>query len=542
MGTLAYQPAAAPHSSSTPWHPRSPPGEHHLSPEDLVEAAGLPRADVAPPCHIIRPTHPSSQMDGCIAEMLQYGIIEPTDADAPVSGPIYLRPVTATKTAAIFDLHQYSLTQHHDPVRFSLPLPSDLQPHILAARPHAFMTRIDTSRYYDSLVLPPDGPRFVIAYRGRRFVYRRLPFGWDRAPAIAQRLSLRIVSTAIAELRFSGPVSVLVYLDDVIVLADRSDDAAAATDSIVAQLRAVGLIPNLDKSVLVPTPRIEALGRLFDTVECTISPTPAAISAAVHAALRVASAPTSRRTKLATAGLLLWTSRRVLPLLQRLYAAAHAGRHRPRPTRQLSRDLLRAAAFVARDYWHADAWSLVTAPSPIPAPGRRTYFVDASAERGLAAVVSPCGFMRVWRVPRFITDQYRAPALAQQAAELFGVTKATRLALARREPALIVPDSTSALYATLRLSSGAFSPIRAQLLARVAAACSRYPRHDVEFAWIDSESMPADPLTYPCPDMPEVARRLVAATRVLPPPPAEPSPALTTAVRSEPAFGGLLHA
>jgi len=482
-------------------------------------------------------------MDSCIGELLDYGILGPAHPDDPVSGPIYLRPASATKTVAIFDLHQFSRSQDADPTRFSLPLPADLQPHILAASPHAYMTRIDTSRFYDSLILPRAAPRFVIAYRGRMFVYRRLPFGWDRAPAIAQRLSLRIAQAAVDDLTFTAPVSVLVYLDDIVVVADRSPDAAAVTENIIAHLTAAGLIPNLDKSVLTPTPRLEALGRVFDTVERSISPTPAATSAAVRAALRIATSPSSRRTKLAAAGLLLWTSRRALPFLQRLYAAAHASKHRPWPSRALSRDMRRAAAFVTRDRWVADAWRPITAPAPIPTD-RVTYFVDASAERRLAAVVSPSGFSRVWRVPAFITRNYATPDLAQQAAELFAVTKTARLALARRDPALIVPDSTSALYSTLRLSSGAFSPLRAQLLARVAASCARYTHHDVLFGWADTLSMPADPLTYRDPDLAEVARRLGQFSWVQPPPSAEPLPALTTAASgsSDPAFGGLIQA
>ena len=54
---------------------------------------------------------------------------------------------------------------------------------------------------------------------------------------------------------------------------------------------------------------------------------------------------------------------------------------------------------------------------------------------------------------------------------------------------------------------------RAQLLARMAGAAARSPGHDVVFAWSPTETHPADPLTYPSPDLTEVRRRLVAVTR-----------------------------
>jgi len=480
-------------------------------------------------------------MDAAVRELTDYDIVEPAPPDAPVTGSVYLRPVTATKTVLIFDLRPHSLAQDHDPVRFSLPLPAHLQPHILAS-PHAHLTRIDVSRYYDSLRLPPTAASFVFAYDGRKFRYRRLPFGWDRAPAVAQRLMLSLVRTAVDSVRTTHRVTALVYLDDVVVLCDDPRECDEVTRAITEHMTAAGLLPNREKSVLVPTPSLTALGRTISVPDATIRPTEGTVAAAVKAALRVATAPTSRKTKLAAAGLLLWTSRRVLPFLQRLFGAAHATRHTPRPTRALTRDLIRAAAFAARDVWRADKWAITDSPITLAHSDRTPYFVDASADRRLAAVVSPGGFTRVWRVPQFLLARYPDRQRAQQAAELFAVTKATRLALARRAPALIIPDSTSALYATYALSSGAFAVHRAQLLARTAAAASKYHHHDIMFAYYPTELHPADPLTYSRPSAQRDALlRLAAAHVVRPPPPADPTHGYDHRSRSDaPAFGGVV--
>ena len=482
-------------------------------------------------------------MSDALDDMLAHDIIEPAPANTPPTGSMYLRPVSANKTVLIFNLREHSLRQRHDPTRFSLPTPDDLQPHILS-NPNARMTRIDLTRCYDSLILPRSAPRFAFAFNGRMFVYKRLPFGWDRAPVIAQRLTTSIVRTAVDSIRTSGRISVLVYLDDVVVLGDLGPEVREVTAAIVEHMTAAGLITNLAKSILEPTSSLTALGRDIDVPAATISPTAASRSAAIRAALDLASRPTSRRTKLAVAGLILWTSRRALPRLQRLYAAAHAPNHRPWVSDRVARDVLAAAAFAARDAWRADRWAITDRPLQLPtsSPTTAVYFVDASAERGLAAMATPSGETRTWRIPRIITRHHQSPAHAQQDAELFGVSKAARLALARREPAIIVPDSTSALYATARLSSGARAVLRAQLLARVAGARARRPAHDITFAWSPTETHPADPLTYPSPDMAEVTRRLASVRRVLPPPPADPSYGLDHRYRSEPpAFGGLIE-
>lgn len=480
-------------------------------------------------------------MDAAVRELADYDIIEPASPDDPVTGSIFLRPVTASKTVLIFDLRPYSLSQRHDPARFSLPLPSHLQSHILQS-PHAHLTRIDVSRYYDSLRLPTPAPPFVFEYDGRKFRYRRLPFGWDRAPAVAQRLMTSLVRNAVNAVRTTRRVTALVYLDDVVVLADDPSECAEVTRTIVDHMTAAGLLPNCDKSILSPTPTLTALGRVISVPDATIRPTEGTVAAAVKASLRVATAPTSRKTKLAAAGLLLWTSRRVLPYIQRLFGAAHAPRHIPRPTRALSRDLIRAAAFAARDVWRGDAWTITDRTINLASTHRTPYFVDASADRRLAAVITPGGFHRVWRIPRFLLARYSSKERAQQAAELFATTKTTRLALARRAPALIVPDSTSALYSTFALSSGAFAVHRAQLLARTAAAAAKYHGHDIMFAWYPTDNHPADPLTHSRPTaLRDALARLAGARVVHPPPPADPLHGFDHRSRSDdPAFGGVI--
>jgi len=303
--------SVAPDPRHVKWHPRPPPGLHQLSEGDLAAARGAPRSPDRPaPSVLIRPTATSSAMDAAVRELTDYDIVEPAPPDAPVTGSVYLRPVTATKTVPIFDLRPHSLAQDHDPVRFSLPLPAHLQPHILAS-PHAHLTRIDVSRYYDSLRLPPTAASFVFAYDGRKFRYRRLPFGWDRAPAVAQRLMLSLVRTAVDSVRTTHRVTALVYLDDVVVLCDDPRECDEVTRAITEHMTAAGLLPNREKSVLVPTPSLTALGRTISVPDATIRPTEGTVAAAVKAALRVATAPTSRKTKLAAAGLLLWASRRV---------------------------------------------------------------------------------------------------------------------------------------------------------------------------------------------------------------------------------------
>ena len=470
-----------------------------------------------------RTTTPSAAMDAAIAELRNYNILRPTRSRRPPSGGLHIIN-KGDKTALIFDLHDFSLGQANDASHFSLPsLPRDIAEHLLSRHPtHAtsrYLARLDVSRYYDSVPLPPGSPHFIVRYRNRSYTYTRLPFGWDRSPHIAQHLMLRLATNALSNVRFHSRVSVLVYIDDILILADSATDAALAAETIAAHLRAVGLVVNERKSILEPTTTLVSLGKNIDasTTSPTVSPTLASLTSAARTAAAAISSPCSRRRVLATAGAILWTSRRALPFLQPAFANAHAGCKRsPWLPTPLVRSLSRALRFAANDAWCGDTWQLATRPVPVTDD---TFFVDASAERRLAAVVLPTGESRVWRIPAWIMGAHEDPANAQQAAELFATCKATRMALARGRPAIVVPDSASAIWAAHRLSSGAFQATRALLLQRLARSLSRHHGHHITLAWIGSSSHPADPLTYPSPDTLEPSRRLAQVLTALPPPP-----------------------
>lgn len=547
--------ALSPSQHDVPWFPRPPPGLHDLPDTALREAVGERRQPQHMQPASIREARPTRGLDAAVDELMQYNIVRLAPRRWKPTGSVFLRRVHTTKSVFIFDLRAYSKAQAHGPVRFSLPLPTSLENHI-RSNPHAVMTRIDTSRFYDSLRLPKSAPRFVFRYRNKNYQYTRVPFGWDRAPAIAQKLMLSLVRAAAEDSRTAHRTTVLVYIDDVVVLSDSRAECAAITTRILDHLRAAGLVPNLEKSALDPTPALTALGRNIDVPNCSIAPTDAARAAAARAAAYVCAAPTSARTKLSVAGALLWTSRRCLPFLGRLYAAALTRRAWLAPP--AARDVCRAAALACTDAWNGERYDIIDTITPISdLNDRDIYYTDASAARRMAAFVSSDGEVRQYNVPRFLISNNNTnspnaverPERAQQTAELYAASKTVRVALARRRPAVVVCDSTSALWATARLSSGAFAPRRAALLARLAIACARARRHDIQFAWLGTDDMPADPATYPVPDRAELLRRLRAVRELLPPPPlregeVDPDHGIAVAVArrtpTPPAFGGVV--
>ncbi len=468
-------------------------------------------------------------LDDAVDEYLRHGIIRRARSHHPPSGSLFPILKSRGRTALIFDLRSANALSPVRAPRTRFARLSDLHDFLLSPHSHRpssprFFTRIDISRFYDSLILPPDF-RFYFTYRGVCYRYLRLPFGWHIAPDVGQRVTTLIVRAALSHLRPTSPCRVFVYADDVFCAGDSSTCVHHVTSCIVESLRRSGLVVNEAKSILDPAPSLTLLGHRVCAVSSAAPithPLAPSLPAVVRAAL---SARLTRRRALAVAGSLLWCSPRVLPFLQPLYAHLLS---RPRPSflpRAVRDATLHALTFATSDVWRASVWRALPHPTtPPPA----TLFCDASARcrRGAVVEVSGQRYLRC-RLPLSVCDPCLPPHASQQLAELYVLVRAVSLALRLfpASPVCIVSDSASALHAALRLSSGAFSPARAALLRSLASALSRSP-HSISLAYIRSHLNPADPLTHTHYSFGEIIRRLSPPPLLLPPPSLPPRPAL----------------
>ena len=101
---------------------------------------------------------------------------------------------------------------------------------------------------------------FRYRYQGVVYQWKVLPFGFRDSPRLFQKL----VVEAVTELREQG-LKLVVYLDDILLVADTEPSCRTHTCLLVRTLLRLGFVINLAKSCLVPSRCLQFLGTVVDT-------------------------------------------------------------------------------------------------------------------------------------------------------------------------------------------------------------------------------------------------------------------------------------
>ena len=129
------------------------------------------------------------------------------------------------------------------------------------------MIKIDLQDAYMSvLVAPKSRSLLVFIFDGRIHRFKVMPFGLNSAPRIFTKLFKPILRL----LRSQGML-LIIYLDDILLIAPTADLCLAQGKFLMKLLQDLGFLVNMNKSVLPPTQRIIFLGFLIDSVNMTIS-------------------------------------------------------------------------------------------------------------------------------------------------------------------------------------------------------------------------------------------------------------------------------
>jgi hypothetical protein len=107
---------------------------------------------------------------------------------------------------------------------------------------------------------------FRIRWRGRHLRFKAMPFGYRDAP----RVFTMLMRAALAPLRARG-IRLVVYLDDILLLATSKELAAKQGQVLVTHLHRLGFELKEEKCVLTPTQRVEFLGFDLELVNLFIS-------------------------------------------------------------------------------------------------------------------------------------------------------------------------------------------------------------------------------------------------------------------------------
>ena len=119
-----------------------------------------------------------------------------------------------------------------------------------------FMAKVDLSDYFFHLPIPLEHREyFRFMWQGKKYQCTAMPFGLAPAP----RLATKILQPVIRHLRSMG-VRLVVYIDDVLVLARSQEECLRHTQLLVDTLHHFGFGVHPDKIQAVPTRSIEFLG------------------------------------------------------------------------------------------------------------------------------------------------------------------------------------------------------------------------------------------------------------------------------------------
>jgi len=124
-----------------------------------------------------------------------------------------------------------------------------------------FMVKIDLADAYLSVPLDSKQKKYTkFKWKGELYQCLTLFFGMAKAPMYFTKL-LKPVMAILRKLK----IRCMIYIDDIIILAQQKTDALMARDTLIWILQALGLTINFKKSILDPKHLIEYLGLIIDS-------------------------------------------------------------------------------------------------------------------------------------------------------------------------------------------------------------------------------------------------------------------------------------
>ena len=128
-------------------------------------------------------------------------------------------------------------------------------------RPNNWLTKIDLKDAYFTIPICESHRKYLRFRAGQRaFQFTCLPFGLSSAPWIFTK-TMRPVAAKLRELG----IRLVIYLDDILVIANSQDQATDHTSTLIYTLENLGFIVHPEKSMTQPTQRVEFLGMIIDS-------------------------------------------------------------------------------------------------------------------------------------------------------------------------------------------------------------------------------------------------------------------------------------
>ena len=197
-------------------------------------------------------------------KLLQKGAIEQVESLEPGSfvSRLFTVPKSNGQRRPVINLRQ--LNKHVFNQKFRMESLGNIRSLL---KQGGFMIKIDLQDAYMSVpVAPKSRSLLVFIFNGKIYHFKVMPFGLNFAPRIFTKLFKPILRL----LRSQGML-LIIYLDDILLIAPTADLCLAQGKFLMKLLQDLGFLVNMNKSVLTPTQRIIFLGFLIDSVNMTIS-------------------------------------------------------------------------------------------------------------------------------------------------------------------------------------------------------------------------------------------------------------------------------
>ena len=118
------------------------------------------------------------------------------------------------------------------------------------------MINIDLTDAYLSVPIHQESQKFLrFIWRNNAYQFKAMSFGLNVAP----RVFTKLLQPVVAWLRGQG-IRFIIYLDDILIMASSVELVKQHKQITIRLLESLGFLINYDKSMLIPTQKIQFLG------------------------------------------------------------------------------------------------------------------------------------------------------------------------------------------------------------------------------------------------------------------------------------------
>ena len=198
-----------------------------------------------------------------VKKLLAKGVITKVthDFDELIS-TTFIRPKRCGSHCLILNLKK--LNEHIVYRHFKM---DSLQSAVQPMKPDCWMAVLDLKDAYYSVSIRTEHRKYLrFEYDGQLYEFVWLPNGLSSVP----RIFTKLLKPALARLRDDG-VLLVVYIDDIILLANESETLVTYIHKATTLLKSLGFPIHEGKFLFVPSQKVAFLGFVFDSINMTVS-------------------------------------------------------------------------------------------------------------------------------------------------------------------------------------------------------------------------------------------------------------------------------